>query len=504
MIALVILGLGLLFIAAALPVGLEYTRQTVDMGTAEAVGQYALEQLELTLRTSRDLYHHGLAESLPAGPGIVRRLDNLHRPRNMVALAGANPTYPLRETYEPLIKVRPLAMGNVGMSAVSLPEDSPGPERGAELVDNAELAISVYLSSVWGLPSNDPTVLRREYEFPYDGSENWSDSLSLVNHPVLPGLARVYPPADAVTTFSAEDFFDNEDEYPRYQARSSTLEIDRLRRERQKVIERRVAWTAFYRRLSYRGERGPDNAWYTNDDVAANPLLYELIVIVTRRTSVNHRFPRQAFNTGGLQDFEQPQALNTAQPGDRVGADRLAPMPWLVTFDNSSEALPLLVAETDYHALHPDASNTNYEERVLLPDNFTDPPTLTFRCTREVGVLLPVGSVFIPAVNDQRYVPPPAGPPQQVGFVPSAPESLPIYEVVERPDDTSIVVKNNGYYPWLNPGGGSLDASHWPVWVIPPAFIEREPGSNGQPIYERTSPVLKVIRRVVTLREITS
>ena len=36
MIAMVILGLGLLFIAAALPVGLEYTKQTVDMANAEA------------------------------------------------------------------------------------------------------------------------------------------------------------------------------------------------------------------------------------------------------------------------------------------------------------------------------------------------------------------------------------------------------------------------------------------------------------------------------------
>ena len=111
-----------------------------------------------------------------------------------------------------------------------------------------------------------------------------------------------------------------------------------------------------------------------------------------------------------------------------------------------------------------------------------------------------MGSIFIPAVNDQRYVPSPIGVAQLVGFVPSAPESLPIYEVVERPDDTTVVVKNNGYYPWLNPGVAGLNAGAFPVWVIPPAFVERD--SNGQPVYERTSPILKVVRRTVTLREI--
>ena len=142
-------------------------------------------------------------------------------------------------------------------------------------------------------------------------------------------------------------------------------------------------------------------------------------------------------------------------------------------------------------------------DRTLFA-SFNDPPTLSFRCHPEVGALLPVGSVFIPAFNDARYANLATGSDTRLsGFVPNAPEALPIYEVVDRPDDETVIVENNAHYPWVasgNPG----DTQYWPVWVIPPAFIEREPGPNGQPIYERTSPVLKVIRRVVTLREITS
>ena len=80
-----------------------------------------------------------------------------------------------------------------------------------------------------------------------------------------------------------------------------------------------------------------------------------------------------------------------------------------------------------------------------------------------------------------------------------AEQEQPIYDVVERPDDTTVIVRNNGFYPWVASGNPSHTQA-WPVWVIPPAFVERD--STGQPVYERTSPILKVIRRTVTLREI--
>jgi hypothetical protein len=106
--------------------------------------------------------------------------------------------------------------------------------------------------------------------------------------------------------------------------------------------------------------------------------------------------------------------------------------------------------------------------------------------------------MFVPAVNDHL----PSNNPllRRAGFVPHAPDALPIYEVVERPDDTTVIVKNNGFYPWV---AGGLNAQAWPVWVIPPAFREREPPNmGGQPVYERRSPILAVARRYIRLREI--
>jgi prepilin-type N-terminal cleavage/methylation domain-containing protein len=140
MIALVILGLGLLFIAAALPVGLEYTRQTVDLANADAAGEYALEQLETNLRTSIRLYDWGIAD--PTGANVFRRLDNIHRPRGYDP-GSTPPRYPLDKTYEPLFKVRPLAMGNVRVGSVP-----PGETR--EIVDDVEATISAYIRALGG------------------------------------------------------------------------------------------------------------------------------------------------------------------------------------------------------------------------------------------------------------------------------------------------------------------------------------------------------------------
>jgi hypothetical protein len=509
MIALVILGLGLLFIAAALPVGLKYTEETVNQATGEAAGQFALEQLELCLRTSGDdLYEPSLAL---LSPSIIERLDNIHRPRDQTPFMP--PKYVLQPTYEPVLKVRPLAVGNIGMSRVG----SDPQARGAELVDDAEAAIGVYLEnflvSVWGI-NLSPQTKKREFDFAY----SVMPTLSLVNNPVLPGLARVYPPVEPVTRFTVGNFYDDDPAYPTYASRVTTqyesgaLTSDQQLRERQKALDRRVAWTAFYRRLSYKGDPGPDGNWFAPpppagpDDIADAPLRYELIVVVTRRPTVNHRFPRQDLSAANLATFQTPSALSSTADDDPVGVDRLAPMPWLVTFDSSQGTnwvSPQLTMGTDYAAFVPDsANNPFYMERVLLPDNFADPPTLTFRCTPEVGVLLPLGSILIPAVNDQRYGPAVLGVRPRAGFVPSAPEALPMYEVVEVSEGAagepwSIVVENNGYYPWL---ADPSQPQAWPVWVIPPAFAERD--SSGQPVYERTSPIVAVVRRTVTLREV--
>ena len=160
-------------------------------------------------------------------------------------------------------------------------------------------------------------------------------------------------------------------------------------------------------------------------------------------------------------------------------------MPWLVVFN----ALPAL----------PPYDPTLNSGRPIQP-GAPEPPTLQFLADACTGPLLPAGSIFIPAVNDRSPNAIVGVPGDQVaGFVPHAPDVLPIYEVIDRianADGTfNIIVKNNGFYPWTL----DIEPMHWPVWVIPPAFKELD--GNG-PVYEDSSPIVAVARRIIRFREL--
>lgn len=130
------------------------------------------------------------------------------------------------------------------------------------------------------------------------------------------------------------------------------------------------------------------------------------------------------------------------------------------------------------------------------------PATLTFYCRPERSGLFPVGTIFIPARNDHR----PDRirfPNLPVGFGPPASTALPIYEVTERPDDSTIIVKFNGYYPMKGiPNQTQLGtplAGEWPVWVVPPAFTEYQ---GGAPVAPDQCQIVAVARRYIRLREV--
>jgi hypothetical protein len=541
MVALVILGLGLLFIAAALPVGLEYTRQTIDMSTSDAAGEYATQQLDMALRTSVTLCDDPI--SLATSGTIYNRLDTIHRPRDLnPALTPPPITYTFRPTYEPIFKVRPFALGNISLSPL-LGVDSPTFTRASEVVDDPEETIAAYLgapnigTTFRTAPTSWGTDASLEVDFQYNPTGGGSP-LSQVYSPLLPGLARVYPPITPVllnpgdSGFSVRDFFGTTTNvsYHPYMARkqNGTALSNLLYNEREKAIDQRIVWTAFYRRISYKGQPGPDAltnppGWYnptlafasrSTDDVADAPLTYEIIYVIAQRPTTNHRFPRQDLRASGLTPFSNPTAVTTASGytnGDLRGIDRLAPTPWLVIF---TSPLPTLTPPADFVHVPPapyvvgtppGLGGPLFTDRYLAP-KFNPTSTLTFTCTRQVGDLLPPGSVFIPALNDQCYNPTGGlwGAFQKVGFVPSAPEALPIYEIAERindpskPNITTLIVKNPGYYPWVNTA--SYPENYWPVWVIPPAFTQRD--KAGQPVYENKSPIIKIIRRTVTIPEI--
>jgi prepilin-type N-terminal cleavage/methylation domain-containing protein len=495
MIALVILGLGLLFIAAALPVGLSYTKDTIDRASGDAAARYAGDVVELMVRTDHAYLDPG------AAAGQVR-LDNLFRPREQ------NPNGPagqlrVSDSYEPIIKVRPFVSGNVRV-------DSTG--HGDLVVDPAEDVIARYLSianpvrSAWGWNGSQP---EREYDIVS------GDPLSLAQNPAFAAPLRVYPPIEPEHPFRVRDFLGDNSRYPFYGPRSSpgTMVQGLYRSELIKTLDNRIGWSAFYRRVAYdKPGPGPDGMLGSADDVwiRSDPLLYEIVIVITRRPSVNHRFPMQDLSGGNLFNvFRRAKAVKpSAVPNDdAVGADRVVPMPWLIMLNSLDNRAVLAASPTS-------PGYVNLPDRPLTA-SFVDPPTLRFRCDEPVGKLLPKGSILIPAVNDEWYgvhgpTPGPGPAPRVAGFAPHAPDTLPIYEVVERPDFQTFIVRNNGAYPWVSESVSSSSsgsesararaAAVWPVWVIPPAFAERD--SNGNPVFEDTSPILAIERRMIRIPEV--
>lgn len=505
MIAIVILGLGLLFIAAALPVGIEYSRRNVQAAEAEAAAVYASQMVEQVAATS--------SQPLVAG-GL--RTDAIFRPREPV-------TGSVNNDHEPLIKVRPLTVRNI---PVPLRDDNVD----KHVVDAVEEVIGRYLQAVFGpAPPLEVDVAALE---------------PLWQWPSAPAVSRVFPPVESIVRMTPADFMaslpgsgaaalgpGNANNYPRYVSRPDSYDqtddfptpgspphgyYGVFNREQRKASQQRLAWTAFYRRVEY--PRFQVDANFNNPESAGagfaperirdgDPLQYELIIIITERPTVRHRFPHQDLSAVNVNAFRRPLAV---QPGDppfsgsppyeNVGADRALPMPWLVVFKEVPSLVPPQWGPAQLPPVLP-------VERYIHP-SVSNRPTLTFICEPELGRVLPRGSLLIPARNDYRPVAFLGVPsPAWVGFLPSAPDELPIYRVVDRPDETTVVVENNGFYPWIRlappfaggPGRVVDLGGECPFWIIPPVFEER--AGDGQPLYEDRSPIVKVIRKVVRLPE---
>ncbi len=503
LIALIVLGIGLLFIAAAIPVGVRYTEQTLNLTLGDAAATNAMEQVELALATSTSLVNVDVAGVSPADA----RSDRIFRPRNgqIGAAVGTPPDVVINQAndaYEPLVKVRPLVLNNFQRTNNNPPWE--------ETVDPAESIITEYLIAVgFKFDMSNPI---REVDVPF----GYNPPIGLEDGPLLPAAARVFPPMDATTRFKVADFLNGvqgQEPYRRYEPRYGTDnsppqlgDSDFEQIEAKRVAARRVSWTAFYRRISYdRAEPGPDGVMSglppSGDDVLVpgDPLLYEIIIVVTARPSEQHRFAVQDLSNGaGFGRFITPRAtLPNSTLADDFGADVLCPVPWLVMFDDSAGPLPLpLLNQGGANNFDPDCT-VNPQRTPEL--DFIDRPTLTFKVSQTLGSMLPVGSIFIPALNDART----NCADRASGFVPHAPESLPIYEVVQRPDPRTVIVKNNGFYPWVA-SNNPQDTMAWPVWVIPPAFASRGMNAdrvNSQPVFENQSPILTVLRKVVRLPE---
>jgi hypothetical protein len=459
MIALAILAMGLLVIGAALPIGMRYTRASINMATGEAAAEYALDTIEQNVAIPRTICDStGAVVIREPGLFVPRYLAHPPDPNGTFA---KDPTDPKRD-YEPVIKVRPLFTQNILAGSNGLVLYDPS------LSDQYRRAIIVEeLSRAWLLTWLLPAVDSRECD-PTFTSAPWSWL-----HPALPSVASVYPPISPDAPFDAAYFL--------LSAQNKYLARFVSPSESRKAMDQRTVATSFYRRVSYAA--------------GSDPFLYELITVVVRVPSAKHRFPVQAPTLMGDQSV-------LGYAGWQY--DCAFPMPWLVYFDVQS-LLPSPPGGFD--------STTGFP----LPPNSAAPATLQFYCAAPQSSLFPVGAIFIPARNDGGLgIPSGVDPPVRFSPPPldlyHSPDILPIYEVVERvissslnfpPPPTLVVAKFNGYYPLQGSLGSykTLDnPATWPVWVIPPAFEELD--GFGQPVFPDRSPIVAVARRYVRLREV--
>jgi hypothetical protein len=268
--------------------------------------------------------------SLVADDVNTVRLDSIFQPR----LLNGN-VVSVNTQYEPIVKVRPLSMAN-------LRTDSTGYLR-YPIVDFGEQLVFgfVTLPSTLGLRFPNAAVFNStpllEVEIQPVGPLT---SLSTADAPPISGALRVYPAVQPVRPFTVESFLRDDPEYGRYRSRFlSGKKTSCDPAELKKLLDSRIGWTAFYRRLSYdiAREPGPDNTLGNADDVfvqRGEPGLYEIIVVVTARVSQSHRYAVQDTAIGGENRLRKPKAAkgSSVAATSPYGADRLFPAPWLVTF----------------------------------------------------------------------------------------------------------------------------------------------------------------------------
>lgn len=328
MVALAVLALGLLVIGAALPVGVRYTRQSIDMATGQAAAEQALNLIEQNL---------SLPETILDLSGGQIREPGLFQPRSQPT---ADPPGELDPGYEPLIKVRPLFTHCIDARPGSGTYGQQVPWDGKVGVEDR---IREWLTAIFGAGNNtkecDPTAIN---------NGPWL-------RPALSSVALAYPPISADLPYVPGSFlgtggFEVSKYVPKPVSPAEAL----------KALERRVTWTAFYRRVSY--------------DADSDPALYEFIVVAVYRPSPNHRFP--LLEDGGDAAFVY---------GEYKGNASAAPVPWLVTFNAPLPAPP--GGGFDPNGF-PNMGGQG--EPATLRFEF-DPPVAAYQG------LFPVGTIFIPA-----------------------------------------------------------------------------------------------------------
>ena len=427
MVALTILAFGLLIIGAALPIGMQRTRETAELAVADATLDYAFGIIESRVR---------LAKDDSSDYSVAPRRDNVFRPRQPSGRLAEN-AWP---RYEPWIKVRPLPVTNISIANVG---SGAGALQFGEQILTAGMITEIQVQGAWKniYPATNVWPLESfcVCEMFPGKQDGWLP-------PALSALESVFPSVelDAIgdtERYTPEFFFDqNDNKYERHLVQGTSKDDPHQAEDGQetlKATERRVSWVTMYRRVSYASD--------------SDPMLYEFLVFAVQRPTVRHRFamPRVDVDWDTMEpEFDNKDAA-------------LLPLPVLVTFDNKD--FPLLkkgsAAGDDYEIVGADR---------VLHAGFQDHPNLRFIASEQVGRILPKDSIIIPAVNDRELSAYPGNDDRYSGFVPHAPAELPLYTVIERVpfEDGStpkyeIVVAGNGYYPWADDENRA--GEYWPV-----------------------------------------
>jgi prepilin-type N-terminal cleavage/methylation domain-containing protein len=361
LIALAILGFGLVIIGATLPAGLRVMQQNQIVRQAEATSENVFDVLESQVRLSNDEF----------------------RQRTMIPLGfRRDPTPPYNwadndgdglfdiDGMPPSVTAWPLVSWNVRYD----PEAASNSDLYKLIGDREPFRmIAEWLENYEGV-SSDGTACFRYYLPNSDVGSTLRDYVDWLMPAIRPG-DRVFPPVVPQEYRTVKTFFDDKYEPQRTLGRSPSQPEERYQVEQMRTRE--LAWTTFYRPI--------------------NPAVgeYEMITIVTKRPSAEHFYPVQAWrnapsgNPNDLGDLfmDEPEAVKIDGKFER----RVAPVPWLVAF-RQDDGLPFDNAK--------DLILTN----GLVDETGGDRPIesygpLVFKCNPELSPLLPKGAQFFPAIE---------------------------------------------------------------------------------------------------------
>lgn len=462
MIATVILGIGLVMVATIFPVAVSQTRDAVQKSVVQSVADTAIQTLRVKLRTSHAI-NPSTGNLIPGstnlpgdrpyysdggGFGNIRSngltdLTTITEPTGPSSY-DTNPTMIGLETLESPHTRGFRVIRYVNMANPPDPDDKDGTvkfvRRGGILFDSPfEAILEPHIPNQF----NGGTAAGQAYG---DNSDNntpywWTGPPSIPPRigttPKIDVLDLVYPPIEPRWV---EEPLNNSpgNGFPRYQ--------DLVR-----AAGRRYCWIAL---------GAP-----TTGAAGNGALPYQVRLFVMFRSELTARYPEQTFVAGFVLRHIQPSPLPTND-------DTLFPQPWLVKFDDMALA-------TGFH--------TNYTAESVSMDAVMGGTALlppgTIICTKEVGDLLPAGSIFVDFELGRAHT------------------VLRNMAEPTNPDDLRrLIVAPDSELNALNaPGGSPVDGMkvHYPdfpdyAWVIPPPIV-RTGGGRLDFYFEGASPVVAVV-----------